>query len=177
MPIIIWGKYEAAIADFSEAIRINPNEATFYYNRGLAKFHLGQHEAAIDDYDEVHQNPYYALRQYWEHYEAAIVDYDEAIRINPNYTEACYYRGLAKQHLEHYEAAIVDYDEAIRINPNYTEAYYQRAETNFSLYAFTEAIEDLRMASSLAEQTDAPDLMARIEDLFHQINSRTDRRG
>ena len=169
-------EYESAIADFDEAVHINPNYAEAFYQRGLAKFYLGQHEetvAATVSYDEAHLNPYYALQQYLEYYEAAVADFDEAIRINPNYAEAFYQRGLVKQHLEHYEAAIVDYDEAIHINPDYAVAFYQRAETNFSLRRFAEATADLQTASQLAEQADDTDLMKRIDDLLYEINSRT----
>ena len=31
-----------AIQDFNKAIELNPNNAVAYYNRGLAKIHLGQ---------------------------------------------------------------------------------------------------------------------------------------
>ncbi len=54
---------EEAIADFNEAIRINPGAADFYQNRGEARFIL-------------------------ENFEAAIKDYDQAIQLNPDYAEA-----------------------------------------------------------------------------------------
>ena len=166
-------EYEEAITDFSEAIHLNLNDARFHHHRGLANFHCGQHESSIDNYDEVHLNPYYALQQYLEYYESAITDFDEAIRINPDYAEAYYYRGFAKQHLEYYESAITDFDEAIRINPDYAEAYYHRAEANSFLHRFVEAIENIKTALQLAEQTDNADLIGRIDDLWQQINSRT----
>src|SRR5262249_58160499 len=34
-------KYELAIADYSEAIRLNPNDADFYLYRGLDKQRIG----------------------------------------------------------------------------------------------------------------------------------------
>jgi tetratricopeptide (TPR) repeat protein len=44
-------QYEQAIADYDEAIRLEPEAAT-YHSRGLAKLHLQQYEQAIADYDE-----------------------------------------------------------------------------------------------------------------------------
>ena len=51
-------------------------------------------------------------------YQAAISDYDEAIRLDPNDERAYYNRGAPKANWETLEAAISDYDEAIRLNPN-----------------------------------------------------------
>ena len=36
------GQYERAIQDFDEAIRLNPQDANAYYNRGLAYGDLGK---------------------------------------------------------------------------------------------------------------------------------------
>jgi tetratricopeptide (TPR) repeat protein len=47
----------------------------------------------------------------------AIQDYDEAIRINPNFADGFYKRGRAYAHTRQYDRAIQDYDQAIRINP------------------------------------------------------------
>ena len=58
----------------------------------------------------------FAKRQLGQ-YEAAIEDYDEAIRLNPDYTYAYSGRGFAKRQLGQYEAATEDYDEAIKLKP------------------------------------------------------------
>ena len=87
------GDYEAAIADFDAAIRIQPNYALAYCGRGFAKEGLGQ-------------------------YFAAISDYDTAIRLQPNYAYAYHSRGNAKSSLGQHYAAIADYDTAIRLKPD-----------------------------------------------------------
>ena len=46
------GQYEAAVADCNEAIRLKPDDAGAYLNRGIAKHELGRHADAIADYDE-----------------------------------------------------------------------------------------------------------------------------
>ena len=109
-----FGQYEAAIADYDNAIHLKPNYAFAYNNRGLAKYYLGQ-------------------------YEAAITDYDNAIRLKPDYAFAYNNRGLAKYYLDQYEAAIADYDNAIRLRPNYALAYRNRKEAEAKLSQTCEA--------------------------------------
>lgn len=41
--------YESAIADFSEAIRLNPEDATAYVGRAYTLAKIGKHEAAALD--------------------------------------------------------------------------------------------------------------------------------
>jgi len=53
--------YRGAIADFSRAIQLNPNEADFYYQRGLILRQLSDREAAIRDFDDaILRNPKHA---------------------------------------------------------------------------------------------------------------------
>ena len=61
-----------------------------------------------------------------EQYNQAIVDFDEAIRLDPQYAKVYSNRGLAYINLGQYERAILDYDEAIRLDPQYGNAYYNR---------------------------------------------------
>ncbi len=45
------GEYEAAVKDFTSALKLNPNYADAYYNRGLAQYKLNEYEKAIKDLD------------------------------------------------------------------------------------------------------------------------------
>jgi tetratricopeptide (TPR) repeat protein len=66
------GEYDRAIADFTEAIRLDPKLATAYSNRGLAYEKKGG-------------------------YDRAIADFNQAIRLNPNDALSLCRRGKAKQ--------------------------------------------------------------------------------
>ena len=92
---------ESCVSAYDEAIRLKPDFAEAYSNRGNTKQELGQYEVAIDDYDE-------------------------AIRLNPDFAEAYSNRGNAKQELGQYEAAIADCNEAIRLKPDFAGAYSNR---------------------------------------------------
>ena len=98
------GEYEEAIADYTEAIRLDPTYAMAYRSRGVAHHHLGEFEEAISDYTE-------------------------AIRLDPDYAMAYYDRGIARADLGEYEEAIADYTEAIRLDPEYAVAYNNLAWT------------------------------------------------
>jgi tetratricopeptide (TPR) repeat protein len=92
---------EEQLTFYTEAIRLNPNDANAFNNRGLA-------QQAKGDLD------------------AAIRDYIEAIRLNPNDAEAFNNRGNAQQAKGDLDAAIRDYDEAIRLNPDSARVFYNR---------------------------------------------------
>jgi Tfp pilus assembly protein PilF len=48
-------KYKLAIADFSQAIKIDPNNSVAYYNRGLVYAELGKNELARADLKKAKQ--------------------------------------------------------------------------------------------------------------------------
>ena len=59
-------------------------------------------------------------------YDQAISDYTKALKINPKFAEAYYYRGRTYGEKGQYGRAISDYTKAIEINPGFAEAYYNR---------------------------------------------------
>ncbi len=46
------GQYDRAIADFDQAIKLNPKDAEVYFIRGNAYQNKGQFDRAIADYDQ-----------------------------------------------------------------------------------------------------------------------------
>ena len=170
------GDYNGAIADYTQAIRLKPDDAGAYYNRGIAKAGLGQHFAAIADYDTaIRLKPDDAIAyvgrgiakdRLGQHF-AAIADYDTAIRLKPDDAIAYVGRGIAKAGLGQHTAAIADYDTAIRLNPDYANAYYNRGIAKGMLERFWEAKQDLRTALKLAGNES---LRAKIEKLLQELD-------
>jgi len=98
------GDYDRAIAEYTEAIRIDPNYADAYGNRGIAY-------ARKNDYNR------------------AIADLTEAIRLNPesangyfNRGLAYYDRGVVSANISDYDNAIVDLEKVLEIDPNHAGA-------------------------------------------------------
>ncbi|MCX6233489.1 MAG: tetratricopeptide repeat protein [Bacteroidetes bacterium] len=79
--------WSGAIADYSKAIEINPQNAEAYYNRGVDK-------GIIDDN------------------RGAIEDFSKAIEIKPNYAEAYYFRGASKIFLDDKDGGCIDFRKA-----------------------------------------------------------------
>ncbi len=75
-------------------------------------------------------------------YHAAISDYDEAIRLKPNYAGAYNNRGHAKAALGEYFPAIADYDMTIRLKPDDVNAYFNRGIAKYALEQYEAAIAD-----------------------------------
>ena len=145
------GDYQGAIADFTHAIRLQPDVANAYYNRGNAKAGLGQHHAAIADFDTAIRLKPDNAKAYYNRgvtkadlgqYVAAIADYNTAIRLKPDFTNAYYNRGIARSILGEHFDAIADYDTAIRLKPDFASAYYNRGNTKARLGQYPAAIVD-----------------------------------
>ena len=97
------GRYEdRAIQDYDQAIRLDPNNAAAFNNRG---------------------NAYTRRRQY----DRAIADYSEAIRLVPNNGATFNSRGYALRFVGQYGRAIADYRKALTLNID--EATKKQVET------------------------------------------------
>jgi len=112
---------DRAIADNTEAIRLDPSYANAYVGRGAA----------------------YALEGYLDR---ALIDFNEAIRLDPNYANAYSGRGRAYASKHEFDRALSDYNEAIRLDPNGTHAYYNRGDLYRVKGDFDRAIGDFNEA-------------------------------
>ncbi|NQU23372.1 MAG: tetratricopeptide repeat protein [Candidatus Nealsonbacteria bacterium] len=171
------GDFSHAIADFSEAIRINPELATvnrcrLLRNRALAYRIQGDYDKAIADCNEVIRlHPDFA-RAYHDRalahrakldYDHAIVDHLEAVRLSSgnassgnasgDYCSECAAayreRGDAYYRRRDYDRALADYNEAIRIRPRWGIAYNQRGRTYAAKGEYSGAIDDYGRALQL----------------------------
>jgi tetratricopeptide (TPR) repeat protein len=121
------GEPARALADYSEAIRLDPSNADAYFNRGNAAHDRGEFDRAIADFtDAVRLRPNWAAAFYSRgrplvgkgDYDRAIDDFGEAIRLEPAFPHAFEVRADAWQRKGQHDRAISDYNEAIRIDPS-----------------------------------------------------------
>ena len=71
-----------------------------------------------------------------------LADYDQAIRLNPKFSEAFNSRGAVRYSRGDLSGAIADYDQAISVNPKFTKAYYNRGIAHIARGELEEAIAD-----------------------------------
>ena len=102
-----------------------------------------------------------------EHWEEAIAEYDEAIRLNPQNADAYSNRGFAYFKLDQFEQAIQDYGEAIRLDPRNPMLYATRAVTYRFIDKNDEAIADLEKVISL---TDDPEQAETAKGLIAHLS-------
>ena len=100
---------------------------------------------------------------------AAITDYDSAIRLKPDDATAYTHRGMAKGGLGQYFAAIADYDSAIRLNPYDAMAYAHRGTSKALLNRISEAKLDLRTALRLAKRAGDTNLITLTEEVLRLL--------
>jgi tetratricopeptide (TPR) repeat protein len=152
------GDYDRAIADYTQALRLDPNDANAYYWRGYVYSNKGDYDLAIADYTQsLRLDPNDASVYYWrgsayrnkEDYDQAIADYTQAIRIDPNYASAYYWRGSAYYSKRDYDRAIADYTQTLRLNPNDASAYNRRGNAYYSKRDYDRAIADYEAALRL----------------------------
>lgn len=156
-------EYDKAIADFGEAIRLNPRLAEAYYGRGYAYGKKTELDLAISDYTEAIRldqklaGAYYNRGiAFWQkgEYDKATSDCTEAIRLNPKDAQAYCGRSVAYEGEGEYDKAISDCTEAIRLSPNYGSAYATRGVAYANKGEQDKAIADYTVAIRLDPKDD-----------------------
>jgi tetratricopeptide (TPR) repeat protein len=145
------GNPEAAIADYSTALRINPQSVIAYNNRGNLRRNLGDREGAIEDFtavltidptSAVAYNNRAIVYSDLERYAEAITDYTKAIELKPDFASAYNNRGNAYSDLGEYPQAVADYNRSLEIQPTFAIAYSNRGNVSRLQGNLEEAIED-----------------------------------
>ena len=119
------GNHQIAVDLISQAIEINRNDESYYLNIGNALKSLKQLDAAL-------------------------VGYDKAISLKPDYAEAYSNRGVTLKGLKQFEAAVASYDMAIALKPNYFEAYANRGNALRELKQLDAAVASYDKAIALS---------------------------
>jgi lipoprotein NlpI len=134
--------YDHAIAEYTQAIQIDPKEARNYNNRCFAHNNKNELDLAIADcsqailLDPKLSRAYINRGAAYYHqadYDHAIADYNQAILIDSKYAPAFEKRGIAYDDKQDYDHAVADYKKAIELNPRsaYSAIWLYVASTRF----------------------------------------------
>uniref|UniRef100_UPI00286EB21D tetratricopeptide repeat protein n=1 Tax=Chamaesiphon sp. VAR_48_metabat_403 TaxID=2964700 RepID=UPI00286EB21D len=134
-------QYASALESIDTAIKLEPQDRTLVEEKALILSNRKQYAEAMKIYDNMIREREEAgaylgrgnVKSALGDKGGAIVDYERAIKINPNYAMAYMNRGIAKHELFDIKGAIADYDRAIKINPNYADVYYSRGAAKLAL--------------------------------------------
>ncbi|HEY1877256.1 MAG TPA: tetratricopeptide repeat protein [Rhizomicrobium sp.] len=119
------GRHDAALADFDQALALNPAAALALLYRGGLLLEMGRAGEAVASYDRL-------------------------IQIAPGYDEAWFRRASALWLMERLEDALASYGKALAINPNRFGAAFNSGTTLLKLERYDEALAAFERAAALA---------------------------
>ncbi len=112
------GNFQSAMADFDQAIKLDPNDADNYYERGKAHARGNQLEHALGDYDQ-------------------------ALKLKPEFVSVLIARGAVRLATKDEAGARTDFDAALRLEPKDSGNALGIAQTFASFDHHAEAIQRL----------------------------------
>lgn len=155
---------QEAILAYYKAIKIKPNYALAWYNRGVALNELQRYSEAVTSYDkaikfqpkdyEAWYNRGVALNEL-QRYSEAVTSYNKTIQFQPDYYKASYNKGVAQLNLKQYSQAVASYDQAVKFKPDFPEAWYNRGVALLNLQRYPQAVTSYDKAIQF--QPDSPE--------------------
>ena len=116
-----------------------PPDFAFYQNRANANFVMGE-------------------------YDAAIVDYNKAVELNPKESTIYFSRALAHFNNKSFSPAIADFDKVIELDPKEAMAYFKRGSALEKIGNFEKALSDYQKAVELdADNEPAKTALQRLQ--------------
>jgi tetratricopeptide (TPR) repeat protein len=150
--------FDRAIADDTEAIKLNPNDEQAFVDRATTHAYSGNIDAAVADLDAaiglkptdvtalIDRGAIYAAKH---DYPRALADLNDAVKAEPENLGAILNRATAYHGLGDNDRALADLDTVIRLRPDLAGAYYDRGNAWRDKNNFARAIADYNKAIQL----------------------------
>jgi len=121
-----------ALQYFNTALELRSNSVEALYGKGMFAQENGMDSLALECYAAIlildstnalaHYNSGFVRMEYLRDLERAKRDFSEAIRLEPEYHQAWYNRGVAMERTAQLDSAAANYQVALTIEPGFTEA-------------------------------------------------------
>ena len=154
--------YDSALADMNEALRLDPKEVSYYFNRARIKYHQDDLQGAMDDYDYIlqlepgntmtHYNRGLLRMQVGER-NKAITDFTEVIKAEPDNYFAIYNRALLYDMIGSYSKAAADFDVVLAQYPEFAAEFFARSEAKRKMGDLKGGEKDFMLALDLQKST------------------------
>jgi len=147
------GEFVAAEGYWTDLIKLYPDNAAGWSNRGNSKMSQNRPQEALADYDKSvelapdYPDPYLnrgAALESLGRWDEAIADYDRVLAIAPKDAAAYNNRGNAKAGLGRWDEAIADYQTAMRVNSRFSTAFGNNAIALYQVGKTDEAIKAMK---------------------------------
>jgi protein O-mannosyl-transferase len=158
------GDRAGALADFNQAITLNPSDPKPWLNRADLHFDAGEFEAAMPDYNkalEVDPKNAHAYANRGASYGAqnkfdlALSDLNRAIELNPTLTDAFGNRALLYANTKRFTEELADIDRYLRLKPHDADMMNMRALALIELNRLPEAESEFDRAIQISPSTGA----------------------
>ena len=161
------GDWSRAYDSFTTAIAANPNDVDSYYGRAAASlararqhYSLAQAAATNQKIDEGRAEAAKAD----EYFKKATDDADAILKIDAQYAEAWFLKGVACQYQGMWEEGVDAFSECVKLAPERAEAYQRRGEIYDHIGDYMNASVDYKKASELGYSDGPTDAAAAHED-------------
>jgi len=154
-------KYQEAIHDFDQALRIKPDYARAFLNRGFCREQLNDITGAMDDYatasrlNPLAYEPHFdmaSLKNSLGSTREALREFDTVLRLYPVFYQGYTERAKLKLSLKDTTGAMDDFNKAIQLNDRYPESFLHRGVLRFQMRDDPGSLADLNRAILLNDK-------------------------
>jgi tetratricopeptide (TPR) repeat protein len=184
------GAYEEAIAEFTKAIQLSPNDARIYNDRGLVYHKLNRFPEAMEDFSKAIEIAPKDFAGYsgrgaalvaQNQNDAALVDLNKAVELKADDAQTLRWRAAAYRGLKQYDLAVQDYTAVLsKSDPNSSDqaklaaadVFAKRGYTYSLAQQYENAIKDYKEAIRLnPNDTETPQRLQYAESMLAAKNA------